>query len=273
MKYGFVFPKSDVHKAIEFAKEAENNGWDAFFVWESLYGVDAWITLTAIASKTKKIRLGTMITPLSRMKPWKVASEILTLDLISKGRVVFSVALGAIDTGFAEFGEETDKKIRAELLDEGLEIITQLWKGKFNYKGTHYQIRESPFFNRHPPPSLIQQPRVPIWVVAAWPWEKSMKRALKYDGILPAIMLKKGKFEKITPEHVREIKKYIVEKRQIADNFDIVIEGTTPINDKTQAQEIIKPFEKAGATWWIESMWEETSLDPVLEKIREGPPN
>jgi hypothetical protein len=180
--------------------------------------------------------------------------------------------LGAIDTGFAEFGEETNKKIRAELLDEGLEIITQLWNGKIQYQGTHYQIRESTFFERHPPPSLIQQPRIPIWVVAAWPWEKSMKRVLKYDGILPAIMFKKGQFEKVTPEYVREIKKYIAEKRQRTGSFDIVIEGTTPINNQAQALEIIKPFEEAGATWWIESMWEETSLNPVLEKIQEGPP-
>ena len=107
MKYGFVFPKSNVYKAIEYAIEAENSGWDAFFVWESLYGVDAWITLTAIACKTEKIRLGTLITPLSRMKPWKVASELLTLDLVSQGRVTLSVALGAIDTGFADIEDVT----------------------------------------------------------------------------------------------------------------------------------------------------------------------
>jgi alkanesulfonate monooxygenase SsuD/methylene tetrahydromethanopterin reductase-like flavin-dependent oxidoreductase (luciferase family) len=271
MKYGFVFPKSDAQNAIEYAQVAEKSGWDGFFVWEPLYGIDAWITLTAIACKTEKIRIGTMITPLSRMRPWKLASELITLDILSQGRVTLSVALGAIDTGFAEFGEETDRKIRAELLDEGLEVMTRLWQGKFNYEGKYYHIRESAFFTRHPPPSLIQQPRIPIWVVAAWPWEKSMKRALKYDGILPAIMPKKGKFEDVTPEHIRQVAQYIDEKHPGENKFDIVVEGTTPINNPSKAKESIKPFEEAGATWWIESMWDQESLDPVLERLREGP--
>ncbi|MHA2095844.1 MAG: LLM class flavin-dependent oxidoreductase, partial [Candidatus Hodarchaeales archaeon] len=106
MKFGFVFPESDIQKAIEYALIAEKSGWDGFFVWESFYGADAWIALTAIACKTEKIRLGSMITPLSRIRPWKLASELVTLDTLSKGRVTLSVALGAIDTGFAEFGEE-----------------------------------------------------------------------------------------------------------------------------------------------------------------------
>ena len=129
MKYGFVFPKGDPNAAISFAQEAEKAHWDGFFMWEPVWGVDAWITLSAIAMRTKRIRLGTMITPVSRCRPWKLASETASLDQISKGRVVLSVGLGALDTGFDEFGEVTDRKTRAELLDEGLEIITGLWKG------------------------------------------------------------------------------------------------------------------------------------------------
>ncbi|PWI46794.1 LLM class flavin-dependent oxidoreductase [Candidatus Heimdallarchaeota archaeon B3_Heim] len=272
MKYGFVFPKSDVKKGIEYAQVAEKSGWDGFFVWESLYGVDAWITLTAIACKTERIRIGTMITPLSRMRPWKVASELVTLDTISNGRVTLSVALGAIDTGFAEFGEEIERKIRAELLDEGLEIITNLWEGNFEYNGKHYQTRKSAFFERHPPPSLVQHPRIPIWVVAAWPWKKSMARSLKYDGILPVIMSKKGKFEEITPEYIQQISNFIEKERPTTNGFDIVIEGTTPSNDLSKAKDIVRPFEEAGGTWWIESMWEVDTLDPVMKRLEEGPP-
>ncbi len=272
MKFGFIFPKANVLRAIEFAQAAEKCGWDGFFVWEPIYGVDAWVTLAAIACKTEKIRIGTMITPVSRMRPWKLASELVTLDNISKGRVTLSVALGAIDTGFAEFGEETDRKIRAELLDEGLEIITKLWQGSFSFTGKHYQIRESTFFKREPPPLPLQKPRIPIWVVAAWPRMKSMNRALRYDGILPTIMSKEGKFEEITPEYIAQIKSFIDEKRSSKQFFDIVVEGTTPSNDLSKAKEVIRPFEKSGVTWWIESMWFAKTLNPVLERIQQGPP-
>ena len=172
MKYGFVFPGGNAAIAAEFAYEAEMAGWDGFFVWEPVWGIDAWVSLTAVAMSTQQIRLGTMLTPLSRMRPWKLASETATLDNLSNGRVILSVGLEAIESGFEAFGEVTDRKTRAELLDEGLDILTGLWKGQpFNYDGKHYKIKETTFF---PPPSPVQQPRIPIWVVGAWPRMKSI---------------------------------------------------------------------------------------------------
>src|SRR5919112_1428396 len=128
MRYGFVFPRGDARTAADFAREAEQAGWDGFFVWEPVWGIDAWVSLTAAAMQTERIKLGTMLTPLSRMRPWKLASESATLDRLSNGRVILAVGLGAIDSGFAAFGEETDRKVRAELMDEALEIVTGLWK-------------------------------------------------------------------------------------------------------------------------------------------------
>jgi alkanesulfonate monooxygenase SsuD/methylene tetrahydromethanopterin reductase-like flavin-dependent oxidoreductase (luciferase family) len=146
MKYGFVFPGGDAPTAVDFARAAEAAGWDGFFMWEPVWGIDPWVTLAAIAAVTDHIRLGTMLTPVSRRRPWKLASETVTLDRLSHGRVILSVGLGAIDTGFEEFGEETDRKIRAALLDEGLDIITGLWQGQpFNYEGKHYQVKGSDF--------------------------------------------------------------------------------------------------------------------------------
>src|SRR5574341_374940 len=98
------------------AREAEKAGWDGFFVAEPVWGIDAWVSLGAAAMATKRIRLGTMLTPVSRMRPWKLASETITLDHLSNGRVILAVGLGAIDTGFASFGEVTDRRTRAELL-------------------------------------------------------------------------------------------------------------------------------------------------------------
>ena len=115
MKFGFVLPKGDARTAADFARQAEQSGWDGFFVWEPVWGIDAWVSITAAAMVTDQILLGTMLSPLSRMRPWKIASEAATLDNLSNGRVILSVGLGAIDTGFKDFGEITERKTRADL--------------------------------------------------------------------------------------------------------------------------------------------------------------
>lgn len=274
MKYGFVLPLGDARKASEVANEAEKAGWDGFFVWEPVWGVDAWVSLTAAAMVTKKIRLGTMLSPVSRMRPWKLASEAATLDKLSNGRVILSVGLGAVDTGFKEFGEETSRVKRAELLDEGLDIITGLWRGQpFNYSGKHYSVREIKFF---PPPSPVQEPRIPIWVVGAWPKEKSMRRVLRYDGLLPDKMVGK-RHVKVEADDVREMIKWISENRENKDPFDVVIEGETKIESREDWDNIIEPWIDAGATWWLESMWgymdHKNAEDELLRRVQLGPPS
>jgi len=155
MKCGIVLPYPGATEAVELAVIAEDHGWDGFFVWESVWGIDAWVTLGAAAVKTSTIQLGTMLSPLSRMRPWKVASEYVTLDQLSAGRAILAVGLGATDTGFAAFGEATDIKVRAELMDEALEIISGLFAGQpFTYKGKHYQLEPTDFF---PPPAPVKQ--------------------------------------------------------------------------------------------------------------------
>ena len=274
MKYGFVLPHGGARTAAGLARDAEQAGWDGFFVWEPVWGIDAWVSLAAAAMQTGRIKLGTMLTPLSRMRPWKLAGESAALDNLSGGRVILSVGLGAVDTGFAEFGEITDRKTRAELLDEGLDILTGLWRGQpFQYDGKHYKIKPTAFF---PPPPPVQQPRIPIWVVGAWPRPKSMQRALRYDGLLPAKMTKVGRFARLTPGDVRKIKAYIAEHRAEATPYDIVVEGTTPGGDPERAVAEVRTWAEAGATWWIEAMWnagqKEGGLEEVRRRIRQGPP-
>ena len=270
MQYGFVLPQGDARTAADFAREAERAGWDGFFVWDPVWGIDPWVSLAAAAMVTERIRLGTMLTPVSRRRPWKLAGETATLDHLSNGRVILAVGLGAIDTGFAEFGEVTDRKTRAELLDEGLEIITGLWRGQpFSYDGKHYHIRPTTFF---PPPPPVQQPRIPIWVVGAWPSPKSMQRVVRYDGLLPNKLNADRTPATITPDDLREMKAYVDEHRTHTTPFDIVMEGETPGDDPQQAQAIVRPFAEAGATWWLEAMWSMPDLDRVLARIRQGPP-
>jgi alkanesulfonate monooxygenase SsuD/methylene tetrahydromethanopterin reductase-like flavin-dependent oxidoreductase (luciferase family) len=157
MKFGFVMPFGDPKLTVEVAREVEAAGWDGLFVWESVWGADAWATLAAVAVVTERISLGTMLTPISRMRPWDLAGKTTTVDNLSNGRVILGVGLGATDTGFAEFGEETDIRKRAELMDEGLDILTGLWKGQpFSHDGKHYTVRPTAFRAAAPP---VQQPR------------------------------------------------------------------------------------------------------------------
>jgi hypothetical protein len=273
MKYGFVLPYGDARKAAKLAFEAEQAGWDGFFVWEPVWGIDAWVSLTAAAMKTTRIRLGTLLSPISRMRPWKVASETASLDNLSGGRVILSVGLGAVDTGFEEFGEVIDRVERAELVDEGLAVITGLWRGQpYSYDGKHYKIKETDF---HPPPRPVQEPRIPIWVVGVWPRKKSMRRVLKYDGILPTKMVG-GKHVKVEPGDIRSMKTWIEENRRETTPFDIVVEGKTQGSDPDTWYDVINPWKEAGATWWIEAMWDAIDKkdrdELVKRRIRQGPP-
>lgn len=275
MKYGFVLPFADVHMAVQLGYEAEQSGWDGYFVWESVWGLDAWVLLTAIAMRTERIRIGTLLSPLSRMRPWKLASETVTLDHLSHGRVILSVGLGALDTGFEAFGEVTDRKTRAELMDEGLDILTGLWRGQpFSYAGKHYQVQESTF---SPPPPPVQQPRIPIWVVGAWPRTQSMQRALRYDGLLPMVLDENGKVRSTTPADIQAMRAFIDQHRTETTPFDIIMEGTTSGDNPVQDADTIRPWIEAGATWWIESMWDTlnkpNALELVRQRIAQGPPH
>ncbi|MHB8376348.1 MAG: LLM class flavin-dependent oxidoreductase [Dehalococcoidia bacterium] len=274
MKYGFVLPFGDARTAADLAHEAEAAGWDGFFIWEPVWGVDAWVSLTAAAMRTERIRLGTMITPLSRMRPWKLAGEAATLDNLSAGRVILSVGLGAIDTGFAEFGEVTDRRTRAELLDEALDIVTGLWRGQpFSYDGKHYTVRPTAFA---PPPPPVQQPRIPIWVVGAWPHPRSMRRALRYDGLLPSARGEDGAMRQATPDELRAITSHVRASRADQPPFDIVVEGTTSARDAERAAAKVRDWADAGATWWLEARWgaeqQPDAVDGLRRRIAAEPP-
>jgi alkanesulfonate monooxygenase SsuD/methylene tetrahydromethanopterin reductase-like flavin-dependent oxidoreductase (luciferase family) len=275
VRYGFVMPFGDARAAAELAAAAEAAGWDGFFVWEPVWGWDAWVSLTAAAMRTERIRLGTMLTPLSRMRPWKLASETANLDHLSGGRVTLAVGLGAPDSGFANFGEETDRRVRAELLDEGLSILTGLWRGEpFAFSGKHYTVDTAGMHMGFAP--SLQQPRIPIWTVGAWPSERSMARALRYDGLIPSARGEDGQMRQVTPDELRAAVAYARERREADGPFEIIVEGMTPGDDPSGARAVLEPWAAAGATWWLESMWsapaEGDHGEAVRRRIAAGPP-
>jgi alkanesulfonate monooxygenase SsuD/methylene tetrahydromethanopterin reductase-like flavin-dependent oxidoreductase (luciferase family) len=270
VKFGFVVPWGDADDIGDLAEAAEQAGWDGLFVWEPVWGVDAWISLGLAAVRTSKIRLGTMLTPPSRRRPWELASQVATVDRLSNGRVTLSVGLGAIDSGFDKFGEECDKRVRAELMDECLEIMCGLWTGQpFAYAGEHYQIEPTEF------PTLgntAQLPRVPIWCVAAVGRPKSMARAYRWDGVIPQVLDGDGMRQPNLVETAQLRRDIDAVTTSTVDGrpFDIVIEGA--MADHSPAS-----FADAGATWWIESMWdamnEHSPVTAAHDRLRLGPPN
>jgi alkanesulfonate monooxygenase SsuD/methylene tetrahydromethanopterin reductase-like flavin-dependent oxidoreductase (luciferase family) len=258
VQYGFVVPWADAGEVADLAAVAEEAGWDGLFVWEPVWGVDAWISLGLAAVRTSRLRLGTMLTPPSRRRPAELASQVATVDRLSKGRVILSVGLGAPDSGFEAFGEVTDRRTRAELVDECLDVVTGLWAGQpFSYSGRHYRIEPTSFPTIG---STVQQPRVPIWCVAAIDRARSMQRALRWDGLLPQVV----GGDPVTLEQIEKV------RAELGDRpYDIVIEGEG-------SQHSPAAWAEAGATWWIESMWGAMNeSQPVLaaeDRLREGPP-
>ena len=282
MNYGFIIPKGDPLTVAELAHEAEEEGWDGAFYWDGIYVgegweiYDPWGVMAAMAMRTERVRIGALLTPPARRRPWKLARETMTLDRLSGGRLVLPVGLGALDDGgFAKVGEPTDRKVRAQLLDESLEILTGLWSGKpFGYEGEHYRLEEMTFL---PPP--VQSPRIPIWVVGAWPRPRSMARALRYDGILPnffnpdGALTADGSMAEGTPARYADVAAYVAAHRTAPGPFDIVVEGVTPADDPGAAAAKVRPFAEAGGTWLVESPWEPPNQpDDLRRRSAAGPP-
>ena len=262
----------DPRTAADLAAEAEAAGWDGVFTWDGVAigpgdTYDPWVTLAAMAMRTSRVRLGAIVTPPSRRRPWKLARETMSVDRLSGGRLVLPVGLGALDDGaFGNVGEATDTRTRAERLDESLAILEGLWSGEpFGFEGRHYRFGPMTFR-----PTPVQRPRIPIWVVGAWPAERSMARAARWDGILP-YALQSSTAGSVTPELVREIREWIGARRSL-DGYDVVVEGVTPADDPVAAAAETDRWARAGATWWIESDWEAGTVDVLRARIAAGPP-
>jgi alkanesulfonate monooxygenase SsuD/methylene tetrahydromethanopterin reductase-like flavin-dependent oxidoreductase (luciferase family) len=271
MQMGVILPGGTASEQLDQAVLAEEAGWDGVFTWEAAYGVDAWTLLAAIAARTTRIRLGTLLTPLPWRRPWKVASQVVTLDQLSGGRAILAVGLGALTTDLPLTGEVTDLRGRADLLDEGIDLIRGLWEGRQSYHGRHFDY-ESERDDLTAVGRPVQQ-RIPIWVVGAWPRPKSMRRVLRCDGVIPQYY-PDGRDP--APQDAREMRAWLAEQGARPD-LDVVSEGETPPGDPAAAAALITPWADAGCTWWLETRWEMPHHSPermseIRQRIAAGPP-
>jgi alkanesulfonate monooxygenase SsuD/methylene tetrahydromethanopterin reductase-like flavin-dependent oxidoreductase (luciferase family) len=269
MRYGAVLPGGSAPEQLEQAVLAERAGWDGVFVWEAAYGVDAWSLLAAMAARTSRVRLGTILTPLPWRRPWKVASQVATLDQLSGGRAILAVGVGAFGTDLPDAGEETGIRPRAEMMDEGIDLIRMLWDGGGSYEGRHYQFRSG----RLDLASAARpvQDRIPVWVAALWPRPKSMRRVLRCDGVLP-----ETRDQELRPDDIRAARAWLAEQGARPD-LDVVIDGETPADDQGAAAAQVAPWAGAGGTWWLETRWgmpDSTSerVKDMTDRLAAGPP-
>lgn len=257
----------------ELAHEAEEAGWDGVFIWDHIGGpqtvADPWIALAAMAMKTERVKLGTVVTPLARRRPWKLARETVSLDHLTNGRLILGVGLGWGSPEFETFGEESNPKIRAEKLDEGLDVLAGLWSGEtFSYSGKHYQIKDACFL-----PRPVQSPRIPIWPCGMWSDKKApFRRAAHWDGIIA--INGSGEDRPILPDEVRAVKAYIRQHRPNDDPFDVVVILWSDGERTAKEQQEVAQYGEAGVTWWLEDLSIErfTSLKETRERLHKGPP-
>ncbi|MGA8681338.1 MAG: LLM class flavin-dependent oxidoreductase, partial [Acidimicrobiales bacterium] len=157
MRYGLFLPAfaefADPRRVVRLAVAAEDAGWEGLFLWDHVLAIpgmavaDAWVTLSAVAMATSRLRIGALVTPLNRRRPWVIARQIATLDHLSGGRLVVGVGIGDDDwKEFSSFGEVTGQVARGELLDESLAVLRQLLTGQpVDYEGKRLSVHSGPF--------------------------------------------------------------------------------------------------------------------------------
>ena len=288
MRYGVYVPNfgpyGDARALADLAYEAEEAGWDGFFLWDQVSKstltptvdpmVDSWVALTAIALRTRTIRLGMLVTPLPRRRPWMVARETVSLDHLSAGRLIFGVGSGGGYFDFEALGEASDAATLAALLDEGLEVLTGLWSGEpYHHEGTAYHIKEAQFL-----PHPLQSPRIPIWVAGMWPAKAPLRRAARFDGVIP-IGRDLPLIAMLTPSEMQEIAHYVSSQPGYTTPFEVIHSGITAGTDAAHDREIVAAYQQVGVTWWVEKIlperwgsWTDWPLEAMRTRIRQGPP-
>jgi alkanesulfonate monooxygenase SsuD/methylene tetrahydromethanopterin reductase-like flavin-dependent oxidoreductase (luciferase family) len=253
---------SDPLVVARLAADAEAAGWHGVFVWDHLRWeapvrrvADSWITLAAIACATERIRLGPMVTPLPRRRPVKVARETATLDVLSGGRLTLGVGIGEDRFGreFSKTGEQLDDRVRGQMLDEALEILTAAWSGEpVHHQGDHYTVDDVEFL-----PRPVQRPGVPVWIAGFRGNARPIRRAARYDGFFPVNLEH--------PDQLAEVVATVIELRQDPSApYDFVVSLPVGVDPD--------PWEQTGATWLLQSLdLERVSSDQVRGVLRDGP--
>jgi hypothetical protein len=278
VRFGFVVPYADAREFADLAALGETSGWDGVFTWEALFGVDAWVSLGAAAMVTESIRLGTLLTPVSRWRPWDLASRVGTVDRLSGGRAILGAGLGALHDGWLAFEPDEGRAERAEKLDESLAIYAGLCAGQpFEYTCEHYSARPVDFMLPDP---TVQRPHPPVWMVGAQVLgrarQPSLDRAARWQGLIPQIIDREERAKPDSIEAFAAIVDEVATRR--ADNglemrgYDVVLEADSFGGFIRREPAEPAAWAQAGATWWVESWWNLDRSDEGRRRVHAGPP-
>lgn len=247
---------------VELAQAAEEAGWDGLFVWDHLlYAapvrdiLDPYVCLGAVAATTSRLVIGPMVTPLSRRRPAVLARQVMSVERLSRGRMVLGLGLG--DDGgpggeLSGFGEVTDAATRARMLDEGLDVVRGLLSGELvDHVGESYCARGVQF-----QPASQREGGVPIWLAARWPNPRPLRRAARADGVVVIQMP--------DPSHVAHLRDVIAGEGADLDHFDIVV--LRHDGDDALA------WERSGVTWLMTRIGPNgIERDAAMALARRGP--
>ena len=270
-----VGPFGDPVLLAELAVAAEEHGWDGFFVWDHLlYRDPEWdvadpvVVIAAVAARTARIRIGILVNVLARRRVGKVARESVTLDVLSRGRLIVGAGLGSLPEEFTAFGESGQARERAARLDESLAMLDALWSGQpVTIHGQYLTAEDVTML-----PRPVQRPWIPIWCGGRWPARAPFRRAARWDGVMPT-HAGYGLGETMPPDQLRAAVQYTREHRTSAAPLDVALEGRTDGAAPGRGASHVAPYLEAGLTWWIEALgwWRGSPLD-AMTRVRQGPP-
>ncbi len=290
MKYGLDItpagPWGRPDRIAELAALAEECGWDGVFCEDYLCfpaaddaaageappdTYDVWITLALIAQATNRVTIGPMVTPLPARKPAAVALQALTVDHLSGGRLILGVGLGDQErSNFDALGQTDSLRERAQLLDEGLDVIARLWSGdSVSYAGERLQLDDA---RMRPVP--VARPRIPIWVGGALTKPRPRHRALRWDGACLYRIAPADGWEDVTPDDVRRLRADAQDRPDGGREFVIVVGGrerSTDPDELADDRAYVAALADAGADWFQEYVPPRLSYDEARRRIEAGP--
>jgi alkanesulfonate monooxygenase SsuD/methylene tetrahydromethanopterin reductase-like flavin-dependent oxidoreductase (luciferase family) len=254
VKFGLFFPQfeelADPGRLADLAVVAEEAGWSGFFLWDHMLArpgmavCDPWIAMAAIATATREIRFGAMVTPLARRRPWVLARQAAALDLLSGGRLVLGVGLG--DDGwkeFSSFGDAADPRERRVLLDDSLEVLQRLLAGEnVDFDGERLHVHSTPFL-----PKPVQDP-LPIWVAGRWPNRAPLARAARMQGCFPIFA---GDPDFPDADDLAGVRAELTRLGAVAE-YDLAITSKMRQLGASERAKAVATAEDNGVTWLLE---------------------
>ena len=259
VRHGLAMPLfgalADLVAFGDIAEAADEAGLDGMFVWDHVLSpvegqwpiADPWVALAVAATRSQRIKIGPMVTPLPCRRLINVSQATMSLDQLSGGRVILGLGLGSDGAReLSAFGEPDDRAERAAKLTEGAELLTRLWSGKRVQHHTETWVVDDVQVHRLDG----QRRRIPIWFGCAHGSLAPARRAAHYDGIYPI---------DTDVEGFKRIVEVVFQQRGSLEGFDLACSAHPSIDTA--------PFIEAGATWLLHAFWPGNTPDQVLRFI------